>query len=99
MLDREGKFKERTEAYLAEHPDASFDEVEAHCFPGEDGELALLRDLAAPPRGLRHAHLPGARRGRVHRVLEPGRHYLELKRDLSNLDEVLESHPGRRAAG
>ena len=37
------------ERYVAEHPDATYDEVEAACFPGRDGELALF---AISPRHL-----------------------------------------------
>ena len=71
-------------------PAAGFAELEAACFPGRDGELDAVRDLAAAPRGVRHAHGADPRRGRLRRHPAPGAHYLELRRDLSNLDAVLD---------
>ena len=90
ILDEEGKFKERTDAYLAEHPEAGFDEIEENCFPGEDGKLQLL---AISPRHLEACATRTCQvlvAGEYSGVLEPGRHYIELGRDLSNLDEVIE---------
>ena len=48
-------------------------------------------DLAPPPGGVRDAHLPGPRRGRLQRHPAPGDHYIELRTDLSNLEQVLET--------
>ena len=91
VLDRDGVFKERTERYLAEHPDAGYDEVEAHCFPGEDGKLALMaispRHLEACATGTCQVLVEGAYNG----ILRPGDHYIELRGDLSNLEQVLET--------
>jgi hypothetical protein len=100
ILDRDGSLRARTERYTAEHPDAGFEEVEATCFPGQDGDLSLF---ALSPR---HLEACATRTGQIlvegdyDGVLHPGRHYLALKRDLSNLDEVLEEarDEGRRAA-
>jgi glycosyltransferase involved in cell wall biosynthesis len=90
ILDHDGTVREATMRYMAAHPDASYDEVEAACFPGRDGELALF---ALSPR---HLEACATRTGQIlvegsySGVLEPGRHYLELKADLSNLGAVLE---------
>jgi hypothetical protein len=89
VLDFDGTFKERTERYLAEHPDASFDEVERACFPGEDGKLALY---ALSPRHLEACATRTCQilvRGGYNGVLEAGRHYIELEPDLSNVATVL----------
>jgi hypothetical protein len=99
VLDVTGDLKLRTEAYLAEHPDAGFDEVEAACFPGEDGKLALL---AISPRHLEACATRTCQiliEGSYSGALEAGRHYLPLKRDFSNLDQVLDTmgDEGRRA--
>ncbi len=69
----------------------SFDELEAKCFPGRDGELALF---AISPRHLEACATRTVQilvEGSYSGVLQPGVHYLELKRDLSNLDAVLET--------
>jgi Glycosyl transferases group 1 len=89
VLDRDGSIKERTERFLAEHPGASFDDVERACFAGEDGRLALF---AVSPRHLEACATRTCQvlvRGGYNRVLEPGRHYIELESNLSNLDAVL----------
>jgi hypothetical protein len=89
ILDRDGAVREATMRFVAEHPNAGYDDVEAACFPGRDGELSLF---ALSPR---HLEACATRTGQIlvhgaySGVLEPGRHYLELRADLSNLDEVL----------
>jgi hypothetical protein len=91
VLDFDGAIKERTERYVAEHPDADYDEIERACFLGEDGRLALF---AISPRHLEACATRTCQvlvKGAYNGVLEPGRHYLELRSDLSNFDEVLDS--------
>ncbi len=90
VLDRTGEFKRRTDAYLTEHPGASYEEVEAACFPGEDGKLALF---AISPRHMEACATRTCQvlvEGDYSGVLRAGEHYIELRRDLSNLDEVME---------
>jgi hypothetical protein len=90
ILDREGRFKEATEAYLREHPNASFDEIERECFPGEDGKLRLF---AISPRHLEACATRTCQvlvEGDYNGILRPGEHYIELRRDLSNLEQVLD---------
>jgi hypothetical protein len=90
ILDDDGALRAATERYVAEHPDASFDEIEQACFPGRDGELSLF---AVSPR---HLEACATRTGQIlveggySGVLEPGRHYLPVRPDLSNLGDVLE---------
>ena len=91
VLDFDGALKERTEHYTAEHPDAGFDEIERACFPGEDGRLALF---AISPRHLEACATRTCQvlvEGSYNGVLQPGRHFLQLRSDLSNLDDVLDS--------
>ena len=89
ILDHDGSVRARTEQYLLSHPAASFEEIEAACFPGRDGELALR---AISPR---HLECCAARtcqvlvEGEYDGVLEAGRHYIALKPDFSNLEDVL----------
>jgi hypothetical protein len=90
VLDSTGEFMLRTERYLAEHPDATFEEVEAACFPGEDGKLALF---AISPRHLDACVTRTCQvlvEGEYSRVLRAGEHFIEVKRDLSNVEEVLD---------
>lgn len=89
ILDADGSIKDRTEVYLADHPRATFEEVEAACFPGRDGELGLF---ALSPRHLEACATRTCQvlvEGTYNSVLQPGVHYLELKRDFSNLAQTL----------
>ena len=90
VLDSDGTFKKRTERFLAAHPDASYEEVEAACFPGEDGRLQLF---AISPRHLEACATRTCQvlvEGSYSGVLRPREHYIEIRRDLSNLPDVLQ---------
>jgi hypothetical protein len=90
VLDRDGSLKAATERYVADHPLASFDEIEAHCFPDHDGYLALF---ALSPRHLEACVTRTCQvliDGEYNGVLHPGEHYIALRPDFSNLHEVLD---------
>jgi hypothetical protein len=91
LLDRDGSIKAATERYLAEHPGATFEQVRAACFPGRDGELSLF---AISPRHLEACATRTCQvlvEGEYNGVLRAGEHYIPLRPDLGNLDEVLDS--------
>ena len=70
------------------HPQASFEEVEAACFPGQEGSLRLT---ALSPRHLEACATRTAQvlvEGEYNGVLEAGTHYLPVRPDLSNLADV-----------
>jgi hypothetical protein len=90
ILDRDGTLVERTADYTAEHPDASFAEVEAACFPGLDGSFGLR---AISPRHLEACATHTCQilvEGDYNGILKPEEHYIPLREDLSNLDQVLD---------
>lgn len=92
ILDRSGSIRARTEAYTKAHPRAPFHEIEAACFPGEDGRDDFELVAISP----RHLEACATRTGQVlvegdyNGILEPNEHYLPVRRDLSNLDAVLD---------
>jgi hypothetical protein len=89
VLDRDGSIRARTEAYARAHPRASFDEIEANCFAGEDGKLGLF---AISPRHLEACATRTCQvlvEGEYNGILRAGEHYIELRRDFSNIAEVL----------
>jgi hypothetical protein len=91
ILDRDGSIQRKTEDYLSQKPDASFDEVESACFPALDGGL---RYVAISPRHLEACATRTCQvlvEGEYDGVLVPNRHYLELKRDFSNIESILEA--------
>ncbi len=90
LLDADGSVSSRISRYVSEHPDATFEQVESACFAGLDGQLdyrALApRHLDAVLTRTCQVLVQGGYSG----VLKPDLHYLEIKRDFSNADEVLE---------
>jgi hypothetical protein len=100
ILDQDGSLSEAVRAYETAHPTATFEEVEAACFPGRDGELKLF---AVSPRHLEACATRTCQvlvRGDYNGVLEADKHYIPLEPDFSNLDDVLETmrRDDRRAA-
>jgi len=90
LLDRDGSIWESSLEYLAHHPEASFQEVEAACFPRLDGNLKLY---AISPRHLEACATRTCQiliEGDYNGILKAGQHYIELKRDFSNVDQVME---------
>lgn len=99
LLDRDLSLLRATRQFVAQHPEATFAEIEAACFPGRDGELALF---ALSPRHLEACATRTCQiliEGSYDGVLQPGQHYLELKKDFSNLGPVLdEVQQGQQSA-
>ena len=90
ILDWDGTYRKKTEEYLAQHPQATFEEAEKACFSGVDGSLRLF---ALSPRHFECCVTRTCQvlvEGDYDEVLAPGKHYIELKQDFSNLEEVLE---------
>ncbi len=88
--DRDGTLKERVEAYQRQHPQATFAEIERACFPALDG---TIRYVALSPRHLECCATKTCQilvEGEYNGILEPGRHYIELKSDFSNITDVLD---------
>lgn len=89
ILDRDGSVRNCVEEHMGRHPEAPFDEVERQCFPGLDGALQLF---ALSPR---HLETCATRTGQVlvegdyNGVLEAGRHYISIRKDFSNLEDVI----------
>ena len=99
VLDRDGSVRACVENRLEDKPGATFAELEAACFPGRDGEVALF---AISPRHLEACATRTAQvlvDGEYGGILRPGTHYVALRRDMSNLDEVLEAVAGDARGG
>ena len=91
ILDSDGSIKRRTEIYMARNPRASFAEIERQCFSDHEGSLQL-RTLG--PRNLEAAAAKTCQilvDGDYNGVLVPDEHYIALRPDFSNIDEVLAS--------
>lgn len=90
VIDRDGSIRRRTELFKASHPNASFLDIEAACFPGIDGTARLF---AISPRHL-EACVTGTAQvltdGEYNGILRPDEHYVALRKDFSNLPQVIE---------
>ena len=88
VWDPQGEVVDRVKAYVAAHPAAHFNEVEAACFPGLDGNPEFPgfspRILESALMGCCQILVEGEFRG----VLKPWIHYIPLARDFSNMSEV-----------
>ncbi|MDB9891247.1 hypothetical protein OAD74_07725 [Alphaproteobacteria bacterium] len=90
MRDPRGKIRDQLEKLLLERPNTTFDEAEREIFPSEDGQYIFS---AISPR------IFEAAAGRSCQILIEGHyaegfkanlHYIPLKPDYSNVDEILE---------
>jgi hypothetical protein len=90
LFDPTGKVRVDVEQYVKENPQASFEEAEKNCFAGMDHNIRLF---SLSPRFFECAITKTCQvllEGKYAGVLLPGIHYIELKKDYSNVDEVIE---------
>ena len=88
VLDPEGRINLCVDDYRVRHPRATFEEVEAACFPGVDGRHVFT---AISPRNIECALTMSAQLltpGRYSGLLRAHDHYIRVEPDLSNADEV-----------
>jgi glycosyl transferase family 1 len=99
-LQRTGDALNCAKSYLKEHPAASFEAVHERCFAGPgpflNGKAISSRHFE--PIGTRTCQL--LVEGRYNGILEADRHYIAVRRDLSNIDEAIArfKDPACRAA-
>lgn len=90
VFDWDGSIAECTRQYGANHPDATYADFEAACFPGLDGEfdyfLMSPRHLEAAMTRTCQILIEGEYAG----ALRAGEHYIALQRDFGNIEEVLQ---------
>jgi hypothetical protein len=88
-IDRRGEIKSKIQALLAEHNGLSFNEVDAQLPNGWDN----FSFFAISPRHLEAVMTKTCQvliEGQYDGILAPNKHYIPVKRDFSNLDEVLD---------
>jgi len=90
VLDRDGRIRSCSDAFVAANPDSSFEEIERHCFAGLDGQLNLKtispRHFEACVTRTPQILVEGTYNG----ILEAGRHYIPVRSDFGNLSQVLD---------
>ncbi len=100
LLDPDGSINEKINRYMKDRPGAPFAEVSRNCFEGLDGNLNLK---AISPRVFEAAMTRTCMilvEGEYSGVLKPERNYIAVRKDFSNLEEVVrqvENDSTRRA--
>ena len=90
IWDPDGLIYDRVQSYVASHPAASFEEVEAACFPGQDGRHVFS---AVSPRLFEAAQMRCCQiqvEAPYLGVLRPLEHYIPVAPDLSNVGDALD---------
>jgi hypothetical protein len=89
VLDRDGSVDKRVQDYLRRYPQASFEEVQSACFADLDGQLQLR---VVGPRHLEACLTRTCQiltEGEYNGILKPWVHYIPIRKDFSNIAEVL----------
>lgn len=90
VFDPTGKLREEIDCYLQTHPSASFNDISEIFLKNLDGAVPMAQisprvfETIAMHTGLVLFE------GNYSGVIQPGKHYIALKKDFSNVDEVLE---------
>jgi hypothetical protein len=90
LLDPTGEIHLNVDRYLKNNPDATFEEVEKKYFPQQDFNIHLF---TLSPRHFECAITKTCQillEGDYGGIFVPGIHYIELKKDYSNIDQVIE---------
>ncbi len=91
VFDFDGSIEERSRAFLAAHPGATFEELHHNVLAEVDGRIRLNqispRCFEAAAVGTLMVLYPGDYSG----VLVPWRHYIPLEKDHRNMGEVVEA--------
>jgi hypothetical protein len=91
LIDRRGELRLSVTDYVAHHPEASFAEVEAQCFPGLDRQYSLT---AISPRVMEAALLDSCQvlvEGEYSDIIQPWQHYIPIKDDASDFARAVEA--------
>ncbi len=89
VIDFDGTIEEECRAYLAINPGAPFEEVRAQVFQPVDGKLVIE---TISPRLFEYAavgNIMVLHEGDYRNVVRPDEHFISVKRDYSNLDDVV----------
>jgi hypothetical protein len=89
IIDVDDTIISRTRKFIEEHPDSDFYEIREECFKNEDWKFVYS---ALSPRQLECCASKTCQilmEGEYNGILKSGEHYIELKRDFSNINEIL----------
>jgi hypothetical protein len=90
VVDYDGSIEERVLKYEKDNPNASYEEIKNLYFKDIDGKIELNM---LPPKIFEYAAtrtLMVLYEGKYSGILEPWKHYVPLKKDHSNMEQVVE---------
>lgn len=90
VWDNDGRIRDGIADFLAERPDASFEQIEECCFPNEDGKHVFS---AISPRLFESALMGCCQillEGKYVEGLAPFTHYIPVKQDFSDLVDAVD---------
>lgn len=90
LMDWDGSIKEKIDAYLKQKPQASYEETRDNVFKYQEGNIDYF---AIAPRHFQACMTKTCQiliEGHYSGVLQKWKHYIPLKKDFSNIDEVIE---------
>jgi len=90
VIDFTGEIRRSCERFVAQHPEATYDEVRGRFFARVDGAHAIDTVSARVFESVAMGCTPALVRGAYGGVLEPERHYIPIEPDFSDLAAVLD---------
>jgi hypothetical protein len=89
VFDRDGSIARRIQRALEKNPSATYEEVRAKYLADVEGRIAMNQISPKLFEAIACGTALVLFEGRYSGVLEPERHFIPLKKDFSNVDEVL----------
>ena len=89
IIDPDGSLRKRVSSYLKKHPHYNFQNVREECYPKDSEQNEFT---AISPRNIETALLESAQilvDGEYSKILAPWEHYIPLRSDGANFDEVI----------
>lgn len=89
LHDPRGEIRKKVDEFVAKYPSAPFEEVKEKCFPNEDNNIELF---AISPRHFDACITKTCQvliEGNYDGIFQPNKHYIPIKKDFSNIKDVL----------
>ena len=89
LLDVDGCIQKKVFEYKLNNPKASFNEIENNCFKNIDFNISYFMLGPKNFEAILSKTLQILIEGEYNNILKPSKHYIELKKDFSNIDEII----------
>ncbi len=89
LLDVDGSIQKKVFEFKFKNPKASFNEIEKNCFKNIDFNVSYFMMGPKNFEAILSKTLQILIEGEYNNILKPSKHYIELKKDFSNIDEII----------